>query len=190
MAIIGLLTDGIIKSGSATGDILNRSRAISKSSSCNMHIQCAPTYNASMEGPLSITSLFHLHTFHTKTLPLEKTKNKSMYGMNENQNVFMDGKRTTSRVTNEPGGKSSVQLGWDSPKSERNLLCLSSFLILLFYSFSPILFHTLTPYSLPSTQTSCCEGAKVETNPERKGERNADCRISYCIHETKCNNLQ
>ena len=39
-----------------------------------------------------------------------------MYGMNENQNVFMDGKRTTSRVTNEPGGKSSVQLGWDSPK--------------------------------------------------------------------------
>lgn len=37
--------------------------------------------------------------------------------MNENQNVYMDGKRTTSRVTNEPGGKSSVQLGWDSPKT-------------------------------------------------------------------------
>ena len=36
------------------------------------------------------------------------------YGMNENQNVFVDGKRTTSRVTNEPGGKSSVQLGWPS----------------------------------------------------------------------------
>mmetsp|Transcript_2168 Transcript_2168/g.5089 ORF Transcript_2168/g.5089 Transcript_2168/m.5089 type:complete len:112 (-) Transcript_2168:266-601(-) len=30
----------------------------------------------------------------------------------------MDGKRTTSRVTNEPGGKSSVQLGWDSPKTK------------------------------------------------------------------------
>lgn len=39
--------------------------------------------------------------------------------MNENQNVFLgDGKRTTSRVTNEPGGKSSVQLGWDSPAKE------------------------------------------------------------------------
>ena len=38
------------------------------------------------------------------------------YGMNENQNVFMEGKRTTSRVTNEPGGKSSVQLGWDPTK--------------------------------------------------------------------------
>lgn len=38
--------------------------------------------------------------------------------MNENQNVFIEGNRTTSRVTNEPGGKSSVQLGWDSPKSE------------------------------------------------------------------------
>ena len=39
------------------------------------------------------------------------------YGMNENQNVFVDGKRTTSRVTNEPGGKSSIQLGWD-PQDE------------------------------------------------------------------------
>lgn len=135
MAIIGLLTDGIIKSGSATGDILNRSRAISKSSStiiaCFLEGQGRPH--------CSITSLFHLHTkiFHTKTLPLEKTKNKSMYGMNENQNVFMDGKRTTSRVTNEPGGKSSVQLGWDSPKSERNLLCL-----LFIFDFTLLLFLT------------------------------------------------
>ena len=188
MAIIGLLTDGIIKSGSATGDILNRSRAISKSLSTILHA----SKGHREEGPSASHHYFtYTPKIFTQDTPLEKTKNKrSMYGMNENQNVFMDGKRTTSRVTNEPGGKSSVQLGWDSPKSERNLLCLSSFLILLFYSFSPILFHTLTPYSLPSTQTSCCEGAKVETNPERKGERNADCRISYCIHETKCNNLQ
>ncbi len=42
------------------------------------------------------------------------------YGMNENQNVFMEGKKTTStRVTNEPGGKSSVQLGWDPPQDDR-----------------------------------------------------------------------
>lgn len=39
--------------------------------------------------------------------------------MNENQNVFMEGKRTTSRVTNEPGGKSSVQLGWDSSNGNK-----------------------------------------------------------------------
>ncbi|KAL3759717.1 hypothetical protein ACHAWU_008211 [Discostella pseudostelligera] len=41
-----------------------------------------------------------------------------MYGMNDNQNYFTDGKRTTSRVTNEPGGKSTVKLGWDSPKAK------------------------------------------------------------------------
>ncbi|KAL9183986.1 hypothetical protein ACHAXT_002072 [Thalassiosira profunda] len=39
--------------------------------------------------------------------------------MNENQNAFLKEGRTTSRVTNEPGGKSSISLGWDSsPKSE------------------------------------------------------------------------
>lgn len=43
----------------------------------------------------------------------------TMYGMNDNQNVYMDGKRTTSRVSNEPGGKSTVNLGWDSPKGEK-----------------------------------------------------------------------
>ncbi|KAL3799258.1 hypothetical protein HJC23_012983 [Cyclotella cryptica] len=42
------------------------------------------------------------------------------YGMNENQNHLVAEGRTTSRVTNEPGGKSSVQLSWDSPeKSNR-----------------------------------------------------------------------
>ncbi len=30
--------------------------------------------------------------------------------------IFANGKRTSSRVLEEPGGKSSVQLGWDSPK--------------------------------------------------------------------------
>ncbi len=38
--------------------------------------------------------------------------------MNDNQNVFIQGNRTTSRVLNEPGGKSSVNLGWDSPKAK------------------------------------------------------------------------
>lgn len=73
-----------------------------------------------------------------------------MYGMNENQNVFMDGKRTTSRVTNEPGGKSSVQLGWDSPKSERN--CVFLHFDLLFFSshyfvsyLNLTLYHPLKP---------------------------------------------
>ena len=30
--------------------------------------------------------------------------------------IFANGKRTSSRVLEEPGGKSSVHLGWDSPK--------------------------------------------------------------------------
>ena len=30
--------------------------------------------------------------------------------------IFANGKRTSSRVLEEPGGKSSVQLGWESPK--------------------------------------------------------------------------
>mmetsp|Transcript_27129 Transcript_27129/g.55787 ORF Transcript_27129/g.55787 Transcript_27129/m.55787 type:complete len:153 (+) Transcript_27129:107-565(+) len=38
------------------------------------------------------------------------------YGMNENQNYFMEGSKTTSRVTNAPGGRSSINLSWDSPK--------------------------------------------------------------------------
>ena len=71
--------------------------------------------------------------------------------MNENQNVFMDGKRTTSRVTNEPGGKSSVHLGWDSPKSERNCVFrsfwfCSSTLSHLFVSYLNLtLYHPLKP---------------------------------------------
>jgi hypothetical protein len=35
------------------------------------------------------------------------------YGINDNQNVFTKDGRTTSRVLNVPGGKSSVNLGWD-----------------------------------------------------------------------------
>jgi hypothetical protein len=44
-----------------------------------------------------------------------------MYGMNDNQNnsAFMAG-RTTSRVMRPPGGKSSVQLGWDSSPGGSN----------------------------------------------------------------------
>ena len=30
--------------------------------------------------------------------------------------IFANGKRTSSRVLEEPGGKSSVQLGWENPK--------------------------------------------------------------------------
>lgn len=43
------------------------------------------------------------------------------YGMNENQNHLVTEGRTTSRVTNEPGGKSSVHLGWDSPEKSSEL---------------------------------------------------------------------
>lgn len=40
------------------------------------------------------------------------------YGINNNQNVFTKDGRTTSRVLNVPGGKSSVNLGWD--EQEKN----------------------------------------------------------------------
>lgn len=51
----------------------------------------------------------------------------SMYGMNDNQNnsAFMAG-RTTSRVMRPPGGKSSVQLGWDSSPGGSNKAVSSS----------------------------------------------------------------
>ena len=61
--------------------------------------------------PLLFAPLFPSHLLPPLILPTMS------YGMNENQNVFVDGKRTTSRVTNEPGGKSSIQLGWD-PQDE------------------------------------------------------------------------
>ena len=42
--------------------------------------------------------------------------------MNENQNAFLKEGRTTSRVTTEPGGKSSISLGWDSPAEPKKSL--------------------------------------------------------------------
>mmetsp|Transcript_6595 Transcript_6595/g.9969 ORF Transcript_6595/g.9969 Transcript_6595/m.9969 type:complete len:91 (+) Transcript_6595:210-482(+) len=40
------------------------------------------------------------------------------YGCNDNQNYFMEEGRTTSRVTNNPGGKSTICLGWDTNGSD------------------------------------------------------------------------
>ncbi len=40
--------------------------------------------------------------------------------MNNNENIFVNGKRTSSRIMEEPGGKSSVQLGWEeSPEPKQ-----------------------------------------------------------------------
>mmetsp|Transcript_38276 Transcript_38276/g.89025 ORF Transcript_38276/g.89025 Transcript_38276/m.89025 type:complete len:121 (-) Transcript_38276:105-467(-) len=39
--------------------------------------------------------------------------------MNDNQNNFVREGRTTSRVLAEPGGGSSIQLGWSSPPKEK-----------------------------------------------------------------------
>ena len=36
------------------------------------------------------------------------------YSMNDNQNYFVDGGRTSSKVLKPPGGGSSIQLGWDT----------------------------------------------------------------------------
>ena len=52
--------------------------------------------------------------------------------MNNNENIFVNGKRTSSRITEEPGGKSSVQLGWDwdspEPKQKKEKLSNDSHL--------------------------------------------------------------
>ena len=68
---------------------------------------------------LSLVASTNFHIIFSCTYPglLDHSIINMVYGMNENQNVYMDGRRTASRVTNEPGGKSSVQLGWPSPKS-------------------------------------------------------------------------
>jgi len=36
------------------------------------------------------------------------------YSCNDNQNYFVEDGKTTSRVLQDPGGKSSICLGWDS----------------------------------------------------------------------------
>lgn len=38
------------------------------------------------------------------------------YGCNDNQNYFVEGGKTTSRVLQQPGGASSISLGWEEPK--------------------------------------------------------------------------
>jgi hypothetical protein len=43
-----------------------------------------------------------------------------------NDSIFMNGKRTSSRVLDEPGGKSSVQLSWDSPKQKQQKITTES----------------------------------------------------------------
>ena len=42
------------------------------------------------------------------------------YSCNDNQNYFVSEGRTTSRVLQNPGGNSSIQLAWDSPKTKKN----------------------------------------------------------------------
>lgn len=53
------------------------------------------------------------------------------YGMNENQNHLVCDGRTTSRVLSEPGGKSSIHLGWDSPKKSSEFAIEFSFASML-----------------------------------------------------------
>ena len=40
------------------------------------------------------------------------------YSCNDNQNYFVEDGRTTSRVLQAPGGKTSINLGWDSSNDE------------------------------------------------------------------------
>uniref|UniRef100_A0A7S1ZUX8 Uncharacterized protein n=1 Tax=Trieres chinensis TaxID=1514140 RepID=A0A7S1ZUX8_TRICV len=41
------------------------------------------------------------------------------YSANDNQNYFVEDGRTTSRVLQNPGGKTSINLAWDEPEPAR-----------------------------------------------------------------------
>ena len=43
------------------------------------------------------------------------------YSCNDNQNYFVQGGKTTSRVLKQPGGGSSISLGWDTSADEQNI---------------------------------------------------------------------
>jgi len=43
------------------------------------------------------------------------------YSCNDNQNYFVQGGKTTSRVLKQPGGGSSISLGWDTGADEQNI---------------------------------------------------------------------
>lgn len=47
------------------------------------------------------------------------------YSCNDNQNYFVQNGRTTSRVLQEPGGRTSIDLGWGSPKPAKKNQSLS-----------------------------------------------------------------
>lgn len=45
----------------------------------------------------------------------------SSYSCNDNQNYFVADGKTTSRVLQEPGGKSSISLGWTDKGAEKQI---------------------------------------------------------------------
>lgn len=75
---------------------------------------------------------------------VEKNKNKSLtmsfqnHSCNDNQNYFVQNGRTTSRVLNPPGGKTSFTLGtWEPPvKKEGTFKSLKLEMVLLFFFYT------------------------------------------------------
>jgi hypothetical protein len=81
----------------------------------------------------------------TTPAPPHSIKMAFGYGMNENQNHLVAEGRTTSRVLSEPGGKSSLNLGWDSPKNSSELP-LNAFARMAKLTNNPISLSYYTPY--------------------------------------------
>lgn len=53
------------------------------------------------------------------------TSRPAFYSINDNQNHFVSEGKTTSRVQQQPGGTSSISLGWDeSSQTTGKALCL------------------------------------------------------------------
>ena len=78
-------------------------------------------------------------------------------------------KRTTSRVTNEPGGKSSVHLGWESPKSEV-IVCIVNrvTLLRLLHKAKATHFHLATVLSHPAKESKESKESKDNSQKEKE----------------------
>lgn len=50
----------------------------------------------------------------------------AFYSANDNQNYFVGEGKTTSRVLNPPGGRSSINLGWDNHDATKGEISLHS----------------------------------------------------------------
>lgn len=62
------------------------------------------------------------HVCRTSILPSIYTEMRPpCYSANDNQNYFVKERRTSSRVLQEPGGRSSINLSWGGDKQDEDI---------------------------------------------------------------------